>query len=167
MAVAVQPTKEVETKNKPHTKQKRVVVTGMGVVSPLGHETDVFYNNLLEGVSGVSQIEAFDCAQFSSVIDCFNTSFLLFVALNKFYRAQFPTVIGYSNTSFLLFVALNKFYRHKFHFSLYHRELLGKSSLSRLMDGFHQNWLGEWINSCFICLLLVKKLWQMVEFLRM
>ncbi|KAF9680362.1 hypothetical protein SADUNF_Sadunf06G0113300 [Salix dunnii] len=68
MAVAVQPTKEVETKNKPHTKQKRVVVTGMGVVSPLGHETDVFYNNLLEGVSGISQIEAFDCAQFSSRI---------------------------------------------------------------------------------------------------
>ncbi|KAJ6995508.1 hypothetical protein NC653_018092 [Populus alba x Populus x berolinensis] len=68
MAVAVQPTKEVETKKKPHTKQKRVVVTGLGVVSPLGHEPDVFYNNLLEGVSGVSQIEAFDCAQFSTRI---------------------------------------------------------------------------------------------------
>ncbi|KAJ6742642.1 POLYKETIDE SYNTHASE-RELATED [Salix viminalis] len=68
MAVAVQPTKEVETKKKPHTKQKRVVVTGMGVVSPLGHEIDVFYNNLLEGVSGISQIEAFECAQFPTRI---------------------------------------------------------------------------------------------------
>ncbi|KAB5552473.1 hypothetical protein DKX38_009784 [Salix brachista] len=68
MAVAVQPTKEVETKMKPHTKQKRVVVTGMGVVSPLGHEIDVFYNNLLEGVSGISQIEAFECAQFPTRI---------------------------------------------------------------------------------------------------
>uniref|UniRef100_A0A6N2LTC4 beta-ketoacyl-[acyl-carrier-protein] synthase I n=1 Tax=Salix viminalis TaxID=40686 RepID=A0A6N2LTC4_SALVM len=68
MAVAVQPTKEIETKKKPHTKQKRVVVTGMGVVSPLGHEIDVFYNNLLEGVSGISQIEAFECAQFPTRI---------------------------------------------------------------------------------------------------
>ena len=96
MAVAVQPTKEVETKKKPHTKQKRVVVTGLGVVSPLGHEPDVFYNNLLEGVSGVSQIEAFDCAQFSTVIDYFNTSFLHFVALNKSYFHK-------SHFSFLLF----------------------------------------------------------------
>ncbi|KAI3915478.1 hypothetical protein MKW92_024482 [Papaver armeniacum] len=40
-------------------KQKRVVVTGMGVLIPLGHEPDEFYNNLLEGVSGISDIEVF------------------------------------------------------------------------------------------------------------
>jgi 3-oxoacyl-(acyl-carrier-protein) synthase len=28
---------------------KRVVVTGLGVVSPLGHDVDTFYDNLLEG----------------------------------------------------------------------------------------------------------------------
>ena len=67
MAVAVQPEKEVATKKKPVMKQRRVVVTGMGVLSPLGHEIDVFYNNLLDGVSGISQIEAFDCAQFPTV----------------------------------------------------------------------------------------------------
>ena len=67
MAVAVQPSKEVATKKKPVTKQRRVVVTGMSVVTPLGHDPDVFYNNLLEGVSGVSEIEAFDCAQFPTV----------------------------------------------------------------------------------------------------
>lgn len=38
-------------------KQRRVVVTGMGVVSCLGHELDEFYNNLLAGKSGISQIE--------------------------------------------------------------------------------------------------------------
>ncbi|KAH8482374.1 hypothetical protein H0E87_029711 [Populus deltoides] len=64
MAEAVQPTREVETKKKPLTRQRRVVVTGMGVVSPLGHDPGVFYNNLLQGVSGVTRIEAFDCAQF-------------------------------------------------------------------------------------------------------
>ncbi|KAG5225516.1 hypothetical protein IMY05_018G0048500 [Salix suchowensis] len=44
------------------------IVTGMGVVSPLGHDLGVFYNNLLQGVSGVTQIEAFDCAQFPTRI---------------------------------------------------------------------------------------------------
>ncbi|KAJ9183705.1 hypothetical protein P3X46_007521 [Hevea brasiliensis] len=68
MAVAVQPEKEVATKKKPVMKQRRVVVTGMGVVTPLGHDPDVFYNNLLEGVSGISQIEAFDCSQFPTRI---------------------------------------------------------------------------------------------------
>ncbi|XP_074269302.1 3-oxoacyl-[acyl-carrier-protein] synthase II, chloroplastic isoform X2 [Silene latifolia] len=68
MAVAVEPSMEAATKNKPVTKQRRVVVTGMGVVSPLGHEIDVFYNNLLEGVSGISEIESFDCASFPTRI---------------------------------------------------------------------------------------------------
>lgn len=36
---------------------RRVVVTGMGVVSCLGHEHDEFYNNLLAGKSGISYIE--------------------------------------------------------------------------------------------------------------
>ncbi|KAH9652850.1 3-oxoacyl-(acyl-carrier-protein) synthase II [Citrus sinensis] len=67
MAVAVQPDEEVTTKKKPHMKQKRVVVTGMGLVSPLGHEPDVFYNNLLEGVSGISEIETFDCTSFPTL----------------------------------------------------------------------------------------------------
>ncbi|XVE70748.1 hypothetical protein DITRI_Ditri10aG0095900 [Diplodiscus trichospermus] len=68
MAIAVQPTREITTKKKPPTKQRRVVVTGMGVVTPLGHDLDVFYNNLLEGVSGISEIETFDCAQFPTRI---------------------------------------------------------------------------------------------------
>ncbi|RZC85355.1 hypothetical protein C5167_041533 [Papaver somniferum] len=68
IAVAVQPSKEVSTESKPHTKQRRVVVTGMSVVTPLGHEPDEFYNNLLEGVSGISDIEGFDCSGFPTRI---------------------------------------------------------------------------------------------------
>lgn len=45
---------------------RRVVVTGMGLVSPLGHEHDEFYNNLLAGKSGVSEISSFDTAGFST-----------------------------------------------------------------------------------------------------
>ncbi|GMJ07266.1 ARABIDOPSIS BETA-KETOACYL-ACP SYNTHETASE 2, BETA-KETOACYL-ACP SYNTHETASE 2 [Hibiscus trionum] len=68
VAVAVQPTREITTKKKPPTNKRRVVVTGMGVVTPLGHDADVFYNNLLEGASGISEIETFDCAQFPTRI---------------------------------------------------------------------------------------------------
>ncbi|KAL7096136.1 hypothetical protein ACP275_10G064700 [Erythranthe tilingii] len=68
MAVSVHPDLEVTTKKKPPTKQRRVVVTGMGVETPLGHDPDVFYNNLLEGVSGISEIEAFDCSRYPTRI---------------------------------------------------------------------------------------------------
>lgn len=67
VATEVQPAMEVAPKKKPSTKQRRVVVTGMGVETPLGHDPDVFYNNLLEGVSGISEIEAFDCSHFPTV----------------------------------------------------------------------------------------------------
>ncbi|KAL2458887.1 3-oxoacyl-[acyl-carrier-protein] synthase II [Forsythia ovata] len=68
MAIAVQPAMDGAVKKKPPTKQRRVVVTGMGVETPIGHDPDVFYNNLLEGVSGISEIEAFDCSQFPTKI---------------------------------------------------------------------------------------------------
>ncbi|CAL9100209.1 unnamed protein product [Musa textilis] len=68
MAVALEPTKELAEKKKRHIKKRRVVVTGMGVVTPLGHDPDVFYNNLLEGVSGISEIETFDCSSFPTRI---------------------------------------------------------------------------------------------------
>ncbi|KAL2458810.1 3-oxoacyl-[acyl-carrier-protein] synthase II [Forsythia ovata] len=68
MAIAVQPAMDGAVKKKPPTRQRRVVVTGMGVETPIGHDPDVFYNNLLEGVSGISEIEAFDCSQFPTKI---------------------------------------------------------------------------------------------------
>lgn len=39
---------------------ERVVITGMGVVSPLGNDVNTFWNNLVTGSSGVSIIDAFD-----------------------------------------------------------------------------------------------------------
>ncbi|KAE9448886.1 hypothetical protein C3L33_19202, partial [Rhododendron williamsianum] len=68
MAIAVKPEKEVTTKSRFPTTQRRVVVTGMGVETSLGRDPDIFYNNLLEGVSGISEIEGFDCAQFPTRI---------------------------------------------------------------------------------------------------
>ncbi|XP_019058109.1 PREDICTED: 3-oxoacyl-[acyl-carrier-protein] synthase II, chloroplastic [Tarenaya hassleriana] len=68
MAVAVQLGKESMTNMKPPTEQRRVVVTGMGVATSLGHDPDTFYENLLEGNSGISQIENFDCSEFPTSI---------------------------------------------------------------------------------------------------
>lgn len=67
MAVAVQQEKDAAVKNKSLAKKRRVVVTGLGVVSSLGHDAGEFYNNLLEGVSGITEIEAFDCSEFPTV----------------------------------------------------------------------------------------------------
>jgi len=44
---------------------RRVVVTGMGVVSSLGCELDSFFNNIKNGVSGISPIKLFDTSQHS------------------------------------------------------------------------------------------------------
>jgi 3-oxoacyl-[acyl-carrier-protein] synthase II len=44
--------------------RKRVVITGMGVVSPLGHRVDELFAALLEGKSGVGPIAHFDARRF-------------------------------------------------------------------------------------------------------
>lgn len=45
-------------------KKKRIVVTGMGVVSCFGNNVDAFYDALLRGESGVVPIEEFPCDTF-------------------------------------------------------------------------------------------------------
>lgn len=45
-------------------KKKRIVITGMGVVSCFGSDVDVFYQNLLAGKSGISTITQFPCEDF-------------------------------------------------------------------------------------------------------
>lgn len=49
-------------------QDRRVVVTGIGVVTPLGNQLDVFWNNLLAGQCGIDTITAFDPAQFDTKI---------------------------------------------------------------------------------------------------
>ncbi|PKI77890.1 hypothetical protein CRG98_001682 [Punica granatum] len=45
--------------------KKRVVITGMGLVSVFGNDIGTFYNKLLEGESGISLIDRFDASNFS------------------------------------------------------------------------------------------------------
>ena len=42
----------------------RVVITGMGCVSPLGNSIDAFWNNIKEGKCGIDYISRFDTENF-------------------------------------------------------------------------------------------------------
>src|SRR3989442_3924824 len=39
---------------------RRVVITGLGVVTPVGNDIETFWSNLKNGVSGLRAIDAFD-----------------------------------------------------------------------------------------------------------
>lgn len=39
---------------------RRVVITGLGVVTPVGNDLETFWDNLKNGVSGIERIQAFD-----------------------------------------------------------------------------------------------------------
>jgi 3-oxoacyl-[acyl-carrier-protein] synthase II len=47
---------------------RRVVVTGLGVVTPLGHDLETFWKNLISGQCGIDHITAFDAAAFDTKI---------------------------------------------------------------------------------------------------
>lgn len=49
-------------------KVKRVVVTGLGVVSPIGNSVEAFWKSILEGRSGVKHLKCFDPAHFNCKI---------------------------------------------------------------------------------------------------
>jgi len=49
-------------------KNRRVVVTGMGIVSPVGSKLEKAWENILEGRSGIRQIDLFDASGFSTRI---------------------------------------------------------------------------------------------------
>jgi 3-oxoacyl-[acyl-carrier-protein] synthase II len=48
--------------------ERRVVITGMGVVTPIGNDLKTFWRNLLAGVSGIRRITAFDPAEYACKI---------------------------------------------------------------------------------------------------
>jgi len=48
--------------------EKRVVITGAGVVHALGNEVDKFWENIKTGKSGITKIEGFDVEEFPSQI---------------------------------------------------------------------------------------------------
>jgi 3-oxoacyl-[acyl-carrier-protein] synthase II len=51
-------------------QMKRVVVTGMGALTPLGNSINEYWNNLLNGVSGAAPITLFDASKFKTKFAC-------------------------------------------------------------------------------------------------
>jgi 3-oxoacyl-[acyl-carrier-protein] synthase II len=49
---------------------KRVVVTGMGALTPLGNDLQSYWNGLSNGVSGADKITLFDTSKFKSTFAC-------------------------------------------------------------------------------------------------
>ncbi len=47
---------------------RRVVVTGLGLVTPLGHDLNRFWSNLISGVCGIDRITAFDATPFETQV---------------------------------------------------------------------------------------------------
>ena len=48
--------------------RKRVVITGIGVISPVGTGLEAFWSSLVGGVSGIKRVERFDPANFTTRI---------------------------------------------------------------------------------------------------
>ncbi len=48
----------------------RVVITGMGVICPLGNDVETLWSNLLAGKSGAGPITRFDATTFLTRIAC-------------------------------------------------------------------------------------------------
>ena len=49
---------------------KRVVVTGMGALTPLGNTVDEYWEGLINGVSGADMITQFDASKFRTKFAC-------------------------------------------------------------------------------------------------
>lgn len=50
------------------SQRARIVVTGMGCLTPIGHGVETFWNGLLEGRNGVDRIRSFDVSDFTTQI---------------------------------------------------------------------------------------------------
>lgn len=49
---------------------RRVVVTGIGALSPIGNDVDTFWNNMVAGKSGAAPISKFDTSKFKTTFAC-------------------------------------------------------------------------------------------------
>src|SRR5678815_5810331 len=49
---------------------KRVVVTGLGAITPIGNTIDEYWNGLINGVSGADMITLFNASKFKTKFAC-------------------------------------------------------------------------------------------------
>ncbi|MEL6157933.1 MAG: beta-ketoacyl-ACP synthase II [Cyanobacteria bacterium J06623_5] len=51
-----------------HLEKKRVVITGMGAITPIGNTLETYWQGLMNGANGIGKISAFDASQHGSQI---------------------------------------------------------------------------------------------------
>ena len=47
---------------------RRVVITGLGMISPIGNNKKDFWTSLIEGLGGIGHIDRFDASDFTTRI---------------------------------------------------------------------------------------------------
>ena len=47
---------------------RRVVITGMGAITPVGNSVDTFWDSISNGVIGIGDIKAFDTTDFKATL---------------------------------------------------------------------------------------------------
>jgi 3-oxoacyl-[acyl-carrier-protein] synthase II len=62
---------------------KRVVVTGMGALTPIGNTLEEYWDGLINGVSGADRIQQFDCSKFKTQFACELKNFDAYQHLEK------------------------------------------------------------------------------------
>lgn len=72
---------------------RRVVITGTGVVSPIGNDTQTFWKNLLDGVCGIEEISSIDTSEQKVKIggEVKNFDPLLYMPKNKIRKTDLYT----------------------------------------------------------------------------
>jgi 3-oxoacyl-[acyl-carrier-protein] synthase II len=53
-----------------HMQARRIVVTGIGALTPIGNNVETYWNNLINGVSGADMITQFDASKFKTRFAC-------------------------------------------------------------------------------------------------
>jgi len=59
-----------DNKNKEFMALRRVVVTGLGALTPIGNNIEEYWNGLINGVSGAAPITYFDASKFKTQFAC-------------------------------------------------------------------------------------------------
>src|SRR5258707_13704693 len=69
---------------------RRVVITGVGLVTPIGAGKDVFWRNLTAGANGIGPVESFDTSAFPVHIGAEGKDF----EPNGYIRGRSPDTLG-------------------------------------------------------------------------
>ncbi|PKR80348.1 beta-ketoacyl-[acyl-carrier-protein] synthase II [Brumimicrobium salinarum] len=75
---------------------RRVVITGMGALTPIGNTVEEFWKNALEGVSGAAPIQTFDAAKFKTQFACELKDFKIEDHLDRKERKKYDKFTQYA-----------------------------------------------------------------------